>query len=966
MNVKTLTGNAHNGELAHALEHLITGEVDSGIRRRAEYSTDASNYRVVPDVVVFPKSREDVIAVTEYAVQTKTPLTARGAGTSIAGNAIGPGIVMDFSKHFNRVLAIDPEAKTAVVQPGVILGQLQKEASAYGLRFGPDPSTWARCTLGGMIGNNACGTHSLSFGRTSDNVLDLEMIDGQGRLLRTSEGIEAVPGLKQLVADNLAVIRTEFGRFGRQVSGYSMEHLLPERGEDVTRALVGSEGTCGVLLEATVQLVEMPVDPILLVLGYPDMIRAAEAIPSVLPHKPGAIEGLDARLVDAVSKAQGASAVEHLPEGGGWLLLEVSGTDREETLERASKIRADAGAISASMFPTVAEARPIWRIREDGVGLAGRTSRGNQAWPGFEDAAVPPESLGAYLSDLDALLTEHSLEGMPYGHFGDGCIHLRLDIPLEKDGAALRRFMEAGTRLVASYGGSISGEHGDGRARGEMLGLMYSEEALAMFGGMKHLFDPNNILNPGVLVDPDPIDVNLRRPVALPMPARRGFAFADDGGDFTRAVHRCVGVGKCRVDNSATGGFMCPSYIATQDEKDVTRGRARVLQEMANGSLIEGWDSPEVHDALDLCLSCKACASDCPAGVDMATFKAEVLFRTYDGKIRPRTHYILGRLPQWARLAAPFTRIINPIMQIRWVQKLVLWLGGMDTRRTVPTFATQTFSRSRARTRKHPTDEPSIQLPNEAHVVQTDERPEVLVWADSFSEHFTPSIGHATIDVLEAAGYRVVFPERSVCCGLTWISTGQLDGAKSRLRALLDVLYPYVERGVPILGLEPSCTAVLRSDLGELLHDDPRSAATAQATHTLAELLTRRPAGDTANMLRHARLDGKRIIVQPHCHQHAVMGFTTDEHLLQNLGAELVSLGGCCGLAGNFGMEKGHYGVSVQVAENMLLPALRELQASDVFLADGFSCRTQADQLAGANGMHLAELLAQRLREAVA
>ena len=946
-----LSQENHSEQIVGRITQLISGEVDASTRRRAEYSSDASNYRVVPEAVVFPRTSEDVVALAGFARETGTPLTARGAGTSVAGNAIGPGIVVDFTRHMNRILEIDPEARTALVQPGVVQGQLQAAASEFGLRFGPDPSTWARCTIGGMIGNNACGAHSLSFGRTSDNVLDLDMIDGRGRRFRTSEGIAAVPGLEDLVRSELAVIRTEFGQFGRQVSGYSLEHLLPENGRDLTRMLVGTEGTCGLLLEAEVRLVEIPHDPLLLVLGYPDMIRAAEAVPAILEHRPGAIEGLDARLVDAVRRAHGQASVSHLPEGGGWLLVEVSGADRAMTVARAEEMRRDSGALSARTFPTLAEARPIWRIREDGVGLAGRTSAGNQAWPGFEDAAVPPEHLGAYLGELDALMAAHGVEGMPYGHFGDGCIHLRLDIPLEKDGAALRSFMEEATRLVASYGGSISGEHGDGRARSELLPLMYSPAAVRLFGGVKQLFDPQNLLNPGVLVEPDPLDTNLRRPTALPMPAVGGFAFAEDGGDFTKAVHRCVGVGKCRVDNSASGGFMCPSFIATKDEKDLTRGRARVLQEMASGKLItSGWDSPQVHEALDLCLACKACSSDCPAGVDMATYKAEVLYRSYAGKIRPRSHYVLGRLPFWARLAAPFARVINPVMRIRPLQKIVLALGGMDTRRRIPGFATRTFSGSVAREDRG--------LGTQA---LGDERPAVLLWTDSFSDHFDPAIAHATVALLEAAGYRVLFPERAVCCGLTWISTGQLDGAKTRLRALLDEFHPFVARGIPILGLEPSCTAVLRSDLTELVHDDPRSREVAAAVSTLAELLTKGPGANVEVLLDAVRLDGQRIVVQPHCHQHAVMGFEPDKRLLERLGAELVTLGGCCGLAGNFGMEQGHYDVSVQVAENSLLPALRELRENDVFLADGFSCRTQADQLAGVEGVHLAQLLASRL-----
>lgn len=945
--------------LAADLSAAIAGEVETSTRRRAEYSSDASNYRVVPDIVAFPRDVDDVIAITETAIANGAPLTARGAGTSVAGNAVGPGIVMDLSRHVNRIVSLDPEARTAQVDPGVILGSLQSAARPHGLRFGPDPSTWARCTVGGMIGNNACGSHSLSFGRTADNIIDLDVMDARGRRFTASSGLDTVPGLEEFTQANLALLRTEFGRFGRQVSGYSLEHLLPENGRNLAGALVGTEGTCVIVLGATVRLVDVPNDPVLLVLGYPSMIEAADAVPALLAHRPGAIEGLDARLVDSVRRARGDHSVAALPEGAGWLLVEVSGPDQAESIEAARRVTRDSGAVSSRIFADPADARPIWRIREDGVGLAGRTSSGAQAWPGFEDAAVPPERLGAYLRELDALLTEHGVEGMPYGHFGDGCIHLRLDIPLEKDGAALRALMTDAARMVASHGGSISGEHGDGRARSELLPLMYSPGAIAGFAGFKHLFDPESVFNPGVIVDPSPLDAELRRPVALPLLKRNGFSFPHDDGDFTKAVHRCVGVGKCRVDNTSTGDFMCPSFIATADEKDSTRGRARVLQEMANGTLVgEGWRSPEVHDALDLCLSCKACSSDCPAGVDMAAYKSEVLHRSYAGRIRPITHYVLGWLPRWARLVSPFAGLVNPLLQVRPLQKLVLRLGGMDTRRSIPRFADRSFSSTRQARRLRRKPLRTVSRRPAAPTSHEGSKPQVLLWVDSFSNSFSPSIAQAAVEVLEAAGYDVLTPQRAVCCGLTWITTGQLPAARAMLGTLLDAFHPYAAAGIPIVGLEPSCTAVLRSDVKELLPEDPRSREVSANTFTLTELLAAPSPTGPGDRWSPPRLDGRRIIVQPHCHQHAVMGFDADERLLRELGADLVTLGGCCGLAGNFGMEKGHYDVSVAVAENSLLPALRELREDDVFLADGFSCRTQAEQLDGVRGIHLAELLA--------
>ncbi|CAO1652566.1 FAD-binding oxidoreductase [Salinibacterium sp. NYA9b] len=951
----------------------MRGEVDDSTRRRAEYSSDASNYRVVPQVVVFPRDTDDVLAALSVSRETGTPLTSRGGGTSVAGNAIGTGIVVDFSRHLNHVLEIDADARTARVQPGTVLATLQSAAQPHGLRFGPDPSTWSRCTVGGMIGNNACGAHSLQFGKTADNVKSLEVVDGLGRRLTAANDPTIVDGLPALVSSNLATIRTELGRFGRQVSGYSLEHLLPEHGNNLARSLVGTEGSLVTLLEATVDLVAAPQHPLLVALGYPDMATAADAVPALLPHHPSAIEGLDARIVDAVSRTRGARAVAALPAGAGWLLVELTGDDPAETFQRANLLAADAAAIESRVITDAAAAKQLWRIREDGAGLAGRTASGKQAWPGFEDAAVPPERLGAYLRDFDALLADYNIQGMPYGHFGDGCVHVRLDIPLAMDGAVLRAFVDDAATLVASHGGSLSGEHGDGRARSELLPRMYSPAAIELFGQFKRLFDPNNLMNPGIVVDPAPVDAALRRPAALPLIKVDGFAFSDDDGDLTTASHRCVGVGKCRADNSASHGVMCPSFLATGDEKDSTRGRARVLQEMANGSLVSGGvNSPEVHDALDLCLSCKACASDCPAGVDMATLKAEVLHRRYEGKLRPRSHYLLGQLPRWARLISPIAPLANAALRVPLVRHIALWVGGMDARRTFPAFARHPFrssSEARALRAAPPAAATSAGRATPATAAaasladcDSTPRPQVLLWADSFTDNFSPDIARATIRVLDAAGYEILLPERDVCCGLTWITTGQLAGARQKLTDLVSEFSGYVDRGIPIIGIEPSCTAVLRSDLTELLPNDPAAAAVARSTFTLSELLTAPAPLGPANW-QPPILSDHTFVVQPHCHQHAVMGFDADRALLAATGATVTEISGCCGLAGNFGMEKGHYDVSVAVAENGILPALREATPDSTLIADGFSCRTQASQLANTEGKHLAEVLAAALPE---
>ncbi len=946
-------------DLTHALRAVMRGDVDNSTRRRAEYSTDASNYRVVPQVVAFPRDVDDALAALETARGLGIPVTSRGGGTSVAGNAVGTGLVLDWSRHVNRVHSIDPEAGTARIDPGVVMAMLQREAAPHGLRFGPDPSTQARATLGGMIGNNACGPRAVAYGRTADNVLELDVVDGRGRRFTAGKGLGPVPGLDALVRGELELLRTELGRFGRQVSGYSLEHLLPERGADLAKALVGTEGTVVTLLGATVRLVPIAAAPVLVVLGYPDMPAAADAVPALLAHGPLAIEGMDARLVDVVRRVKGAAAVPPLPEGAGWLMVEVGGADLTEAMDRATALAADAGTAAVGVFPPGPQAAAMWRIREDGAGLGGRTPSGAQAWPGFEDSAVPPERLGGYLRELEALMARHQVDGLAYGHFGDGCLHLRLDVPMERSGEALRAFMTDAAHLVAEHGGSLSGEHGDGRARSELLPVMYSERAIRVFEAFKDLLDPDDLLNPGVLVRPRPLDADLRRPHAHPLPAASGFAFEHDAGDFTTAVHRCVGVGKCRADSTATGGFMCPSYLATRDEKDSTRGRARVLQEMANGSLVSrGWSSPEVHQALDLCLSCKACSSDCPAGVDMAQYKAEVLHRTYRRRLRPMNHYALGWLPRWARWVTGvpgLARLANAALGVRPLAKAVLAAGGMDTRRKMVTFAPTPFRSAVRRGQVDVTREPA------PTGLTIGSRPRVLLWTDSFSDTLAPSVPAAAVTVLRAAGYEVLVPDHDACCGLTWISTGQLDGARDRLRHLLEVLGPYAVNGIPIVGLEPSCTAVLRSDLLDLLPGDPRAVAVARSTHTLAELLTAPAPVGPGDRWQLPDLSDVTAVVQPHCHHHAVMTYTADRGLLTDAGATFSTLAGCCGLAGNFGMEKGHYDVSVQVAENSLLPALRAAAPGDVYLADGFSCRTQAEQLADVRGVHLAELLADHL-----
>ncbi|WP_460492728.1 FAD-binding and (Fe-S)-binding domain-containing protein [Dactylosporangium cerinum] len=891
------------------------------------YASDASLYRIPPLAVVRPRHVDEVAAALAVARATGVPLTSRGAGTSVAGNAVGRGIVLDFSRHLNRVLSVDPDARTAVVEPGTVHAVLQKAVTRHGVRFGPDPSTHPRCTIGGMIGNNACGSRSLAYGRTSDNVAGLEVLTAAGEHVDTTQPAgPLVTDLDAVIKRHLATARTEFDRFGRQVSGYAVQHLLPER-FDLTQALVGSEGTLAVITQATVKLVVDAPVRVVVVLGFRDIVAAGEAAPAVVAHGPTSCEGLDSRLIDVLVARRGPAAVPP-PRGGAWLFVELAGDDLGEVESRARRLAADGIGEEALVVTDPLVQAQLWRIREDGAGLAGRAPSDRPAWPGWEDAAVPPQRLGAYLARFDELVASYKLTSAPFGHFGDGCMHVRLDFPLGEPGGTkvLRDFLTDAAKLVGEFGGSLSGEHGDGRARSELLPHMYSADAIALFAAIKHAFDPGNLLNPGVLVDPDPVDADVRPAGRFPLKSL-AMAYPHDGGDLAQAVHRCTGVGKCRADNSAAGGVMCPSYLATREEKDSTRGRARVLQEVVRGELT--WSDPSVHDALDLCLSCKGCASDCPTGIDMATYKSEVLHQTYKKKLRPRSHYTLGRLPFWARLAGWTPRLANLGMRLPGIGGLLLWLAGVDKRRTVPAFARRPFRRTF--------------------------RPEaggkpVVLFADSFSDAFSPEAAMATVRVLRAAGYEPRLPSGAVCCGLTWITTGQLDAAKKILTRTVAALAPDARAGIPIVGIEPSCTAVLRSDIHELLPGDEDAAAVAGSVHTLAELLTQTPGWTPPD------LSGVEIVAQPHCHHHAVLGWKTDADLLKATGAQVRRLAGCCGLAGNFGVEIGHYEVSVAVAEHQLLPAL-DAAPDAVVLADGFSCRTQVADLRDRPAVHLAQLL---------
>ncbi|MFE0792481.1 FAD-binding and (Fe-S)-binding domain-containing protein [Streptomyces mutabilis] len=948
-------------DLEAALRRAVRGEVGFDVTSRALTTMDASNYRRVPLGVVAPRDADDVAAALEVCREHGTPVVARGGGTSIAGQATGTGVVLDFTRHMNRLLSLDPGARTAVVQPGLVLDRLQEAAAPHGLRFGPDPSTHSRCTLGGMIGNNSCGSHSVAWGTTADSVRELTVLTARGRSLRLGRDWAGAPqGLRELVDGDLARLRTGFPDLPRRISGYALDALLPERGADVARSFCGSEGTLGVLTEAVVRLVEAPRARALAVLGYADEAGAAEAAAGLLPLGPLTVEGM---AVDLVPSTRG------LPRGGAWLFVETGGDSDAEARARAEAVVRAADVVDALVVTDPAGQRRLWRIREDASGTATRMPDGAEAWPGWEDCAVPPARLGGYLRDFRALLAAHELRGTPYGHFGDGCIHVRVDFDLLTDAgvARFRRFSEELADVVVAHGGSLSGEHGDGQARAELLPRMYGEETVALFERAKGVWDPDDLLNPGMLVRPAPLDANLRFSVLPREPVHVEFGYPADGGDFSAAVRRCVGVAKCRTTSVTGSGVMCPSFRATGEEEHSTRGRARLLHEMLAGELVtDGWRSTEVRDALDLCLSCKGCRSDCPVEVDMATYKAEFLHHHYAGRRRPAAHYTMGWLPVWLRWAsrARVAPVVNALASVGPLAAVAKRLGGIAGEREVPRLAGETFSRWwRGRGGPRGEGEP------------------VVLWPDTFTEHLSPSVGRAAVRVLEAAGLRVVLPPTlrgravvgdgtsksalalpaarrgRVCCGLTYVSTGQLDRARAVMRRTLDLMAPVLETSAPVVVLEPSCAAALRTDLPELLHDDPRAARLAARVLTFAEALERH-APDWAPPAVDRPVTG-----QSHCHQHAVLGDAADRRLREAAGLTGELSGGCCGLAGNFGFEDGHYGVSVACAEDQLLPAVREAPAGAVVLADGFSCRTQLEQLAGVRGRHLAEVLAEGLEQ---
>ncbi len=959
--------------LAVDLLNVVRGEVRFDPGSRALYATDASNYRQLPIGVVIPRDPEDVVAAMAVCRAHDVPVLSRGGGTSLAGQACNVAVVLDHSKYDNDLVELDVEGRRARVRPGLVLDELRRAAETHGLTFGPDPATHDHCTLGGMIGNDSCGVHSVMAGKTEENVLELEVLtyDGSrfrvgptnheafGRILAGGgRQAEIYRAMRDLTATHEQAIRSRFPEIPRRVSGYNLPRLLPEHGFDVAKALVGSESTLVTVLEATVRLVESPPGRTLVVVGYEDVFAAADDVPHVMESGCIACEGMDDKLVrDVRQRGRHLDALRLLPEGRGFLLVEFGGADRAESDDRAKTFMAQLrarhpGATPRSYDDPSDEAR-LWKVRESGLGATAMVPDKALTAPGWEDSAVPPGRLGDYLRAIQALWHRYGYDADMYGHFGQGVLHCRVDFDLEtaKGLETFRRYLDEAARLVVDFGGSLSGEHGDGQARGELLPIMFGDELVGAFDALKGIWDPRWRMNPGKVVRPNPIlsDLRLGTSYAPPRP-RTWFRYPRDDESFAHAALRCVGVGECRRHD---GGVMCPSYMVTREEKHSTRGRARLLFELLNGrELHGGWRNAAVEEALDLCLACKGCKHDCPVGVDMATYKAEFRAHHYAGRLRPRAAYSMGLIHWWAKLAAHQPRLVNTLARAPVFGRLGKAVAGIEPERRIPRFAGQTFrawwrARDGATTGRGgaPTSAPP-RAPSRR----------VLLWVDTFNDHFHPEVARAAVRVLEAAGCDVVVPDTQLCCGRPLYDWGFLGQAKRLLTTIVTDLRAEIRAGTRIVGLEPSCVSVFRDEATDLLHGDADAARLASQTMTLTEFLA------SLDGYRPPHLAG-RALVHGHCHHRSVLDFEAELTVLRATGLQLeVPESGCCGMAGAFGFERGdHYRVSLAAGERVLLPAVRAADPASYIVTGGYSCREQIQQATGRTVWHPAELLASAL-----
>jgi FAD/FMN-containing dehydrogenase/Fe-S oxidoreductase len=948
--------------LAAALRRNVRGDVRFDDGSRALYSTDGSNYRQVPIGVVLPRDADDVIAAISIAREHGAPILCRGGGTSLAGQCCNVAIVLDFSKYMSQILEIDPARRIARVQPGVILDHLRNAAEKHHLTFAPDPATHDRCTLGGMIGNNSCGVHSVMAGKTDDNIEALRVLTYDGLQIsvgKTSDKElkeisdrggrhgEIYSGLKNLGDRYADLVRQRYPNIPRRVSGYNLNYLLPENGFQVARSLVGSEGTCVTVLEATCRLVESPAKRVLLVIAYSNVFECADRVPEIMAHKPIGLEGVDDLLVEFTRRKNlSPEGMALLPPGGGWLFVEFGADTMPEAEFQARGLMAalehSPNPPQVRLFADPAQAKRVWEVRESALGATSHVPGEPLGWEGWEDSAVAPEKLGHYLRDLHKLMRGYGYRSAMYGHFGHGCVHMRINFDLQSEQgiASYRKFAGEAADLVISYGGSLSGEHGDGQSRAELLPKMFGPELIQAFREFKAIWDPDWKMNPGKVVEPYRLDENLRLGAGYrPWEPQTHFQFPEDHGSLASATLRCVGVGKCRRNE---GGVMCPSFRVTREEEHSTRGRAHLLWEMTRGDVIkDGWANEPVKQSLDLCLACKGCKNDCPVGVDVATYKAEFLSHYYEKRRRPRQAYAFAHINRWARLASLAPRLANLATQAPLLRDIAKLIAGMPRQRRIPAFAPQTFRRWFERSASTNTGG----LP-------------VLLWPDTFNNYFLADTAKAAVQVLRAAGFEVRLPRKVLCCGRPLYDWGMLDRAKRLLLEILDVLDPEIEQQVPIVVLEPSCAAVFRDELLNLFPKNDRAHRLSQQTFLLSEFLEKKA--------RHFELPrlARKALVHGHCHHKSIMKMTDEEAVLKRMGIDFYAPApGCCGMAGSFGFEKEKYDVSVAVGDLELLPAVRQALPKSLIISDGFSCREQIAQCTGRHALHLAEVIQMALQQ---
>ena len=969
-------------ELEALLKKSLRGDVRFDLGSRALYAADSSNYRQIPVGVILPRDAADVEAALAACRSTGAAVLPRGAGTSLAGQCANVAVVFDFSRYMNKLTSIDPAAKLARVEPGMVLDRLREAAEAHHLTYGPDPATHSRCTLGGMIGNNSCGVHGLMAGKVVDNVESMNIVLYDGTRMnvgRTAQAeldalIRSGGRVGQIYADlarlrdrYASLIRARFPNIPRRVSGYNLDELLDENGFHVARALVGSEGTCATVVSATLNLTASPPFRVLTVLAFADGFLAADVVPRVLEFGPIGLEGFDGLIVDFMQRKKLAvDDVALLPPGRGFLLVEMGAWDAAEAQAKAEVlIRA---AQSWPEAPVVciynaADAARIWHVRDSALGATAFVPGEPERHEGWDDAGIPPVHLGAYLRKLSALMAEFGYNSPLYGHYGQGCVHMRINFDFRSvEGVHnFRSFIDRAADLVLSFGGSLSGEHGDGQARAALLPKMFGPELIRAFQEFKSIWDPANRMNPGKLSDAvrvyDPVE-NLRHapPASSQTPAEleTHFVFAADGGSLERATERCVGVGACL---NTRGGVMCPSYRATGEEQHSTRGRARLLWEMLAGALrTEGLRSKAVHQALDLCLSCKACKTECPVAVDMTAYKSEFLVQSYKRRLHPLHHYIFGFADKLARLGSIFPALTNAVLTGPFTSPLIKRIVGVAQERKMPRLAARSYRKS-STFANETTNVPRPSVTQNATKPDEQLAPQqVVLWPDTWNNYYHPQTLAAAEKVLTQAGFRVQIPKSPVCCGRALYDFGLLGAARAYLAQVFDRMAVEIDAGLPFIFLEPSCASVFRDEALELFPDHPRAQRMSNQVWLLADWLAAK-----AHEWVTERLQGAQVILHGHCHHKAVFGGPANEiALLKKAGAAVELINStCCGMAGPFGFEADKFEVSKAIANLDLLPAVNSAAPATIIVADGFSCREQISQLSEREGMHFAELLAR-------